>query len=56
MTSDPGRATVAFDEGRVWELEPPTLFHIPAEPHDIWVVGNEPFVSLHFAGTGYLSK
>ena len=51
-----GRATVAFDDGRTWDLPPGMLFHIPAEAHDIWVVGKEPFVSLHFAGEGYLSK
>ena len=51
-----GRATVAFDDGRLWELEPGTLFHIPAEPHDIWVVGDEAFVSLHFGGKGYFSR
>lgn len=51
-----GHATVSFDDGRLWELAPGTLFHIPAAPHDIWVVGNEPFVSCHFAGEAYLSK
>jgi len=24
------------------------MFHIPAEPHDSWVVGDEEYVSLHF--------
>lgn len=51
-----GRATVAFDDGRTWELSPGALFHIPAEPHDIFVAGNESYVSLHFIGDGYLSK
>jgi hypothetical protein len=45
-----GKATAAFDDGRVWELTPGTLFYIPAEPHDSWVVGDEPYVSLHFLG------
>ncbi len=45
-----GRATAAFDDGRVWELAPGTLFHIPAVPHDSWVIGDEPYVSLHFLG------
>src|SRR5437867_5828596 len=43
-----GRATTAFDDGRAWELTPGTLFHVPPEPHDLWVVGGEPYVSLHF--------
>lgn len=47
-----GRATAAFDDGRVWELTPGTLFHIPAAPHDSWVIGDEPYVSLHFLGAG----
>lgn len=51
-----GRATAAFDDGRVWELGPGTLFHIPAEPHDSWVVGDEPYVSLHFLGAGQYAR
>jgi hypothetical protein len=27
------------------------LFYVPPEPHDSWVVGNMPYVSLHFMGT-----
>jgi hypothetical protein len=45
-----GTATAAFDDGRVFELTPGTLFYIPQEPHDSWVVGEEPYVSLHFLG------
>jgi quercetin dioxygenase-like cupin family protein len=44
-----GVATVAF-ENRVIELRAGDLFHVPAEPHDSWVVGEEPYVSLHFLG------
>ena len=51
-----GRATTAFDDGRAWELTPGTLFHVPPEPHDLWVVGGEPYVSLHFLGEGYYAK
>jgi hypothetical protein len=45
-----GVATAAFDNGRVVELRPGDLFYIPPEPHDSWVVGSEPYVSLHFLG------
>ncbi len=45
-----GVATAAFADGRVIELRPGDLFHIPPEPHDSWVVGDEPYVSLHFLG------
>jgi hypothetical protein len=51
-----GRATVAFDDGRVWELTPGTLFHIPPVAHDSWVLGEEPYVSLHFVGAGHYAK
>jgi quercetin dioxygenase-like cupin family protein len=44
-----GVATVAF-EGRVVELRAGELFHVPPVPHDSWVVGDEPYVSLHFLG------
>lgn len=45
-----GTATAAFRDGRVVELHAGSLFHIPSEPHDSWVVGDEPYVSLHFLG------
>jgi hypothetical protein len=51
-----GKATAAFDDGRIWELTPGTLFYIPPEPHDSWVVGNERYVSLHFLGAGHYAK
>src|SRR4029453_2110565 len=45
-----GTATVAFDDGRVLELHPGDLFHVPPVPHDSWVIGDQPYVSLHFLG------
>lgn len=45
-----GCATVAFEDGRVIQLRAGSLFHVPAVPHDSWVVGEEPYVSLHFLG------
>jgi hypothetical protein len=45
-----GVATVAFEDGRVIELTEGSLFHVPAVPHDSWVVGERPYVSLHFMG------
>ena len=51
-----GRAVAAFADGRVVELAPGTLFHIPPEPHDSWVVGDEPYVSLHFLGTARYAR
>ncbi len=45
-----GTATAAFADGNVTELKPGDLFYIPPAPHDSWVVGDEPYVSLHFLG------
>jgi quercetin dioxygenase-like cupin family protein len=44
-----GRATAAMDDGTVTELRSGDVFHI-APGHDSWVVGDEPYVSLHLLG------
>jgi quercetin dioxygenase-like cupin family protein len=44
-----GRAAVRMDDGSEFTLEPGDLFHVPPG-HDSWVVGDEPYVSLHFLG------
>jgi quercetin dioxygenase-like cupin family protein len=46
-----GRATAAMDDGRVIEMRPGDVFYI-APGHDSWVVGDEPYVSLHLMGAG----
>jgi quercetin dioxygenase-like cupin family protein len=51
-----GTATAAFDDGRVIELKAGELFYIPPVPHDSWVVGDEPYVSLHFFGAEKYAK
>lgn len=51
-----GRATAAFDDGRVFDLTAGTVFYIPPEPHDSWVVGDEPYVSLHLLGATHYAK
>ena len=51
-----GTATAAFADGAVRELTPGTLFYIPPDPHDSWVVGDEPYVSLHFLGADHYAK
>ena len=48
-----GRATAAFDDGTVFELRAGELFYIPPIPHDSWVVGDQPYVSLHFFGADH---
>lgn len=51
-----GTATAAFADGRVVELRAGALFYIPPEPHDSWVVGDEPYVSLHFLGADHYAR
>ena len=46
-----GCATAAMNDGRVIEMRPGDVFYVPPG-HDSWVVGNEPYVSLHFMGAG----
>jgi len=48
-----GAAVVAFDDGSVVTLSAGELFYVPPVPHDSWVVGNEPYVSLHFLGADH---
>jgi len=51
-----GTGTAAFDDGSVIELRAGELFFIPAVPHDSWVVGDVPYVSLHFSGAQHYAK
>ena len=46
-----GRATAAMDDGSIIEMRAGDVFHIPPG-HDSWVLGNEPYVSLHLMGAG----
>jgi quercetin dioxygenase-like cupin family protein len=47
-----GCATAAMDDGRVIEMKAGDVFYI-APGHDSWVVGDEPYVSLHFLGADH---
>ena len=51
-----GCATAAFADGSVTEMNAGDIFYVPAEPHDSWVVGDEPYVSLHFVGASKYAK
>jgi len=44
-----GRATAAMDDGRIIEMRAGDIFYI-APGHDSWVIGDEPYVSLHLVG------
>ena len=51
-----GHATAAMRAGTIHDLTAGTLFSIPAEPHDSWVVGDEPYVSIHFLDAAAYAK
>ena len=51
-----GTAAVSFADGRVFELRAGELFHVPPEPHDSWVIGDDQYVSLHFLGADHYAK
>jgi hypothetical protein len=36
-----------YEDGVYLDLLPGTVFGISIQPHDSWVVGEEPYVSLH---------
>jgi uncharacterized cupin superfamily protein len=44
-----GCATAVMDDGRVIEMKAGDIFYI-ASGHDSWVIGDEPYVSLHLMG------
>lgn len=44
-----GRATAAMADGSVIEMKAGDIFYIPPG-HDSWVVGDEPYVSIHMLG------
>ncbi|HEX6574410.1 MAG TPA: hypothetical protein VF042_05515 [Gemmatimonadaceae bacterium] len=51
-----GTAVAAYSDGRIEELREGKRFYVPSDPHDSWVVGNTPYVSLHFVGVDKYSK
>jgi hypothetical protein len=40
----------------VIEMHAGEVFYIPPTPHDSWVVGNEPYGSLHFLGADHYAR
>lgn len=50
-----GRATAAMDNGAITEMCPGDVFSI-APGHDSWVIGDEPYVSLHFLGADHYAN
>ena len=50
-----GRAMVEMDDGTTIEMRAGDVFHVPPG-HDSWVVGDEPYVSLHFLGADHYAR
>ena len=49
-----GASVIAFPSGEEIQMLPGSLFYVPPVPHDSWVLGNEPYMSLHILGAeGY---
>ena len=42
-----GHGAVQYEDGTYIDLLPGTVFHVTTKPHDSWVVGDAPYVSLH---------
>ena len=51
-----GRAMASMKDGHEVELAAGSLFYIPPIAHDSWVIGDEPYVSLHFLGADHYTK
>ena len=50
-----GRAAVKMKDGTDVVLQPGDLFYV-APGHDSWVVGNEPYVSIHLLGAANYAR
>jgi len=50
-----GSAACRMNDGRYYEMKPGDLFYI-GPGHDSWVLGNEPYVSLHFLGAEFYAS
>jgi quercetin dioxygenase-like cupin family protein len=45
-----GEAVAKMDDGREVVMKPGDFFYVPPG-HDSWVLGDEPYVSMHFLGS-----
>ena len=50
-----GSAACRMNDGRSYEMKPGDLFYI-GPGHDSWVVGDQPYVSLHFLGAEHYAR
>lgn len=50
-----GRNRIEMDDGRIIDLGPGDLFEI-GPGHDSWVLGDDPYVSIHFLGADQYAR
>jgi len=50
-----GCAACRMQDGRYYEMRAGDLFYL-GPGHDSWVVGDEPYVSLHFLGAEHYAQ
>ena len=51
-----GQAAVAMVDGENIQLNAGAIFYVSSKAHDSWVLGDEPYVSLHFLGADNYTK
>ena len=51
-----GSATASFPDGGTTVMKEGDIFYVPSRPHDSWVIGDEPYVSIHFLGANSYAK
>ena len=51
-----GEAVAALENEEVIKLTAGSVFYIPPIPHDSWVIGDKPYISLHFLGAEKYTK
>ena len=50
-----GRNRIQMRDGREYDLGPGDVFYV-APGHDSWVLGDEPYISLHLAGAATYAR
>jgi len=51
-----GSATAASPDGDITMLTLGDIFYVSSKSHDSWVVGDKPYVSIHFLGAEKYTK
>jgi quercetin dioxygenase-like cupin family protein len=50
-----GKSGLSMRDGTIKEMQPGDIFYV-APGHDSWVIGNEPYVSIHLMGAEQYAK